>query len=80
MAGAIWHALCSQMNVGCLQWQKSRCISVVRLVVAVALEIVWRNPEPPARSDPKITRSAPGEYSLEGQTFAIVYRCREQGL
>jgi hypothetical protein len=42
--------------------------------VAVALEIVWGNPEPPARSDPKITRSAPGEYSLEGQIFAIVCR------
>jgi hypothetical protein len=57
-----------------VQWQKSRCISVVRLVMAVALEIVWRNPEPPAHSDPKITRSAPGEYSLEGQNFAIVHR------
>jgi len=42
--------------------------------MAVALEIVWRNPELPAHSDPKITRSAPGEYSLEGQNFAIVYR------
>src|ERR1700739_87403 len=58
----------------CVQWQKSRCISVVRLVMAVALEIVWRNPEPPAHSDPKITRSAPSEYSLEGQNFAIVHR------
>ena len=57
-----------------VQWQKSRCISVVRLVMALALEIVWRNPEPPARSDPKITRSVPGEYSLQGQGFAIVYR------
>ena len=42
--------------------------------MAVALEIVWRNPEPPARSDPKITRSTSGEYSLEGRSFAIVYR------
>lgn len=42
--------------------------------MAAALEVVWRNPEPPARSEPKITRSAPGEYSLEGQSFAIVYR------
>jgi len=42
--------------------------------MAVALEIVWRNPEPPAHSDPKITRSAPGVYSLEGQNFAIVHR------
>jgi len=41
--------------------------------MAVALEIVWRNPEPPARSDAKITRSAPGEYSVEGNSFAIVY-------
>jgi hypothetical protein len=41
--------------------------------MAVALEIVWRNPEPPARNS-KITRSAPGEYSLEEQNFAIVYR------
>jgi len=42
--------------------------------MAVALEIVWRNPGPPAHSVPKITRSAPGEYSLEGQNFAIVHR------
>jgi len=42
--------------------------------MALALEIVWRNPEPPARSDPKITRSAPGEYSVEGNSFEIVYR------
>jgi hypothetical protein len=48
--------------------------------MALALEIVWRNPEPPVRSVPKITRSAPGqysrtgEYSLEGQSFEIVYR------
>ena len=42
--------------------------------MAVALEIVWRNPEPPARSDPKIMRSAPGEYSVEGNSFEIVCR------
>jgi len=42
--------------------------------MAVALEIVWRNPEPPVGSASKITRSAPGEYFLEGQSFAIVYR------
>jgi len=42
--------------------------------MAVALEIIWRNPEPPVRSAPKITRLAPGEYSLEGSSFEIVYR------
>ena len=42
--------------------------------MAVALEIVWRNPDPPVRSEPKITRSAPGQYSLEGNSFEIVYR------
>jgi len=41
--------------------------------MAVALEIVWRNPEPPERSAPKITRSAPGEYSLDGNSFEIIY-------
>jgi len=42
--------------------------------MALALEIVWRNPEPPVRSVPKITRLASGEYFLEGRSFAIVYR------
>ena len=41
--------------------------------MALGLEIVWRNPEPPARSDRKISRSAPGEYSVEGNSFEIVY-------
>jgi len=42
--------------------------------MAVALKIVWRNPEPPVRSVPKITRLASGEYFLEGNSFVIVYR------
>jgi len=42
--------------------------------MAVALEIVWRNPEPPVHSAPKITRLASGEYFREGNSFVIVYR------
>ena len=53
--------------------------------MAVALEVVWRNPEPPVRSAPKMTRSAPSEYSLDGNSFEIVYRaankiCNDYGL
>jgi hypothetical protein len=42
--------------------------------MAAALEIVWRNPEPPAHSTPTIRCSVPDEYTLGGNTFAIVYR------
>jgi len=42
--------------------------------MAAALEIVWRNPKPPAQITPTIRRSELDLYSLGGNSLAILYR------